>query len=83
MAATGMDDRDDPNDLITLEAMRGLSKVLAKVEEVAARVDGVVATLAASEARSIAAHATLAGGPGAYVDDLAMAEPDLERRTSM
>eukprot|EP00039_Didymoeca_costata_P018820 m.335101 g.335101 ORF g.335101 m.335101 type:complete len:1638 (-) comp17516_c0_seq1:85-4998(-) len=30
---TGMDDRDDPNDLITLEAMRGLSKVLAKVEE--------------------------------------------------
>lgn len=30
---TGMDDRDDPNDLITLEAMRGLSKVLAKVDE--------------------------------------------------
>eukprot|EP00040_Diaphanoeca_grandis_P032327 m.195702 g.195702 ORF g.195702 m.195702 type:complete len:1632 (-) comp32581_c2_seq1:207-5102(-) len=30
---TGMDDRDDPNDFITLEAMRGLSKVLAKVEE--------------------------------------------------
>jgi len=30
---TGMNDRDDPNDQITLEAMRGLSKVLAKVEE--------------------------------------------------
>ena len=30
---TGMDDRDDPNDDITLEAMKGLSKVLAKVEE--------------------------------------------------
>lgn len=27
----GMDDRDDPEDLITLEAMNGLSKVLAKV----------------------------------------------------
>ena len=34
---TGMDDRDDPNDLITLEAMRGLSKVLAKVEEESVR----------------------------------------------
>lgn len=30
---TGMDDRDDPDDLITLEAMKGLSKVLDKVEE--------------------------------------------------
>jgi hypothetical protein len=30
---TGMDDRDDPDDEITLEAMTGLSKVLAKVEE--------------------------------------------------
>ena len=30
---TGMDDRDDPDDAITLEAMTGLSKVLAKVEE--------------------------------------------------
>jgi hypothetical protein len=34
---TGMDDRDDPSDLITLEAMRGLSKVLAKVEEESVR----------------------------------------------
>jgi hypothetical protein len=34
---TGMDDRDDPTDLITLEAMRGLSKVLAKVEEESVR----------------------------------------------
>jgi len=30
---TGMDDRDDPNDDITLEAMNGLSKILAQVEE--------------------------------------------------
>lgn len=29
----GMDDRDDPRDDITLEAMKGLSKILAKVEE--------------------------------------------------
>ena len=29
----GMDDRDDPKDDITLEAMKGLSKILAKVEE--------------------------------------------------
>lgn len=34
---TGMDDRDDPLDLITLEAMTGLSKVLAKVEEESVR----------------------------------------------
>lgn len=34
---TGMDDRDDPMDLITLEAMQGLSKVLAKVEEESVR----------------------------------------------
>lgn len=30
---TGMDDRDDPDDFITLEAMNGLSKILAQVEE--------------------------------------------------
>eukprot|EP00042_Codosiga_hollandica_P058679 m.888514 g.888514 ORF g.888514 m.888514 type:complete len:837 (+) comp59932_c0_seq4:158-2668(+) len=30
---TGMDDRDDPNDDITLEAMNGLSKIIAKIEE--------------------------------------------------
>lgn len=30
---TGMDDRNDPEDDITLEAMRGLSKIFAKVEE--------------------------------------------------
>jgi len=30
---TGMDDRDDPEDEITLEAMSGLSKVLAKLDE--------------------------------------------------
>ncbi len=28
---TGMDDRNDPEDLITLEAMNGLSKIIAKV----------------------------------------------------
>ena len=28
---TGMDDRDDPQDYITLEAMNGLSKILAEV----------------------------------------------------
>ncbi len=28
---TGMDDRDDPNDDITIEAMNGLSKILAQV----------------------------------------------------
>ncbi|EDQ91217.1 uncharacterized protein MONBRDRAFT_31461 [Monosiga brevicollis MX1] len=33
----GMDDRNDPNDDITLEAMRGLSKIFAKVEEDAIR----------------------------------------------
>lgn len=30
---TGMDDREDPNDDITLEAMNGLSKILAKVSQ--------------------------------------------------
>jgi hypothetical protein len=30
---SGMDDRNDPNDDITLEAMRGLSRIFAKVEE--------------------------------------------------
>ncbi len=29
---TGMDDRNDPEDLITLEAMNGLSKIIAKVQ---------------------------------------------------
>jgi hypothetical protein len=28
---TGMDDRNDPEDLITMEAMNGLSKIIAKV----------------------------------------------------
>ena len=28
---TGMDDRDDPEDLITLEAMNGLSKIISQV----------------------------------------------------
>ncbi|XP_043923633.1 maestro heat-like repeat-containing protein family member 1 isoform X2 [Protopterus annectens] len=30
---SGMDEKEDPNDLITLEAMSGLSKILLKVEE--------------------------------------------------
>ena len=29
----GMDDKDDPEDEITLESMSGLSKVLAKLDE--------------------------------------------------
>lgn len=29
----GMDDREDPQDLITMEAMSGLAKVFEKIEE--------------------------------------------------
>lgn len=29
----GMDDKEDPEDLITLEAMSGLSKILGEIEE--------------------------------------------------
>lgn len=30
---SGMDDRDDPMDLITLESMSGLSKIISQIEE--------------------------------------------------
>jgi len=33
----GMDDRDDPLDQITLESMKGLSKILARIDEDAVR----------------------------------------------
>ena len=29
----GMDDKEDPEDLITLEAMSGLSKILGEIDE--------------------------------------------------
>ncbi|CAN0069578.1 unnamed protein product [Lampetra fluviatilis] len=40
----GMDDKDDPDDLITLEAMSGLSKVLARVDE--SNVRGILINIA-------------------------------------
>ena len=29
----GMDDREDPNELITMEAMNGLSRIFEKIDE--------------------------------------------------
>ena len=30
---TGMDDREDPNELITMEAMNGLSRIFNRIDE--------------------------------------------------